>query len=1484
MKFNKKVKTMLNNKKKSIKITTLILIGLFLFSGVSTATGISNNESSNEENTEIENVEEVENVEYELPSYETTETDWRPIEETLNFDSISTESVIDSTATVSFDSITGVEAISTNPESSNIPSPSLIEEYKGILAEAADYDVNDAENDPESVIGSDGRLRITPTTGYPWRTIVKLYMTADDDSTWIASGAMIDEFRVLTAGHCVFIHDHGGWVKSIRVVPAMDDLDDPYGEAWDTMFTTSSTWISSEHSGYDWGIITLDRNVGSYTGWMGRMTEDSSSAIYTQTMNVAGYPSDLDSGDNMYWDADIGDGATFNNHFYWADTADGMSGGPVWRYVSGNRYIMTVHAYGRDGTDSNFGTRLSSGLYSTISSILAGGSAPTDYPDMKDRGSAYSGYNTAYVTPGETNFVVWADIVNKGTAYTGTFTVKFYASTNAAISTSDTYLGSDTVSSIAPFGYRQASWSGTLPGSLGDGNYYIGWIIDYDPSSVDEFDDSLVDNRAYISTPITVPRPATYIEVTVKDSDTLLPLSGAYVQCYVWGTSILADWGYTDASGFANITGLDVGWYEVNVSKPGYHKQSKDNYINWIGDDDYLTFYLVPHPPNSGYIDVTVKDSDTLLPISSSYVAAYYLNGTFYKGGYTDSLGFYRVTDLGIGWWEIKAAKITYIEQSKNDYINWNGDDDYLTFYLAPYPPNSGWIEVQVNDSTTSNPIGNALVETFYNNGTLFDSGFTNTTTGFYIVPDMPIGWYTVNVSKGGYVTQSKLDYIHWRGDDDYLYYYMSAASSTTGVIEVEVFDSVSSLPIEYALVECFYQNGTLFDSGATNAVGTYSVVDLPLGTYTVNVSKLTYHTQTQQDIISAGGEFDLLTFNLVTLPPDSGYIEVQVNDTNTDLPIQNAYISCYYSNGTLYDFGYTDSSGFFKITGLTVGLWIVEASKVGYGLVTQFNFINWIGDDDYLYFELDTLSALPAHVEVQVNDIISSDPIKNAFVRCFYSNGTLFNSGYADSTGSYIVNNLDIGWWTMTVSYPGYEEQSQDVYLSWWADTAFLNFDLEKKDILVKGPVAIFQDQMPWSFNVTELILVDYNISYTIYNSSDFGVDISSYQKVIISAAQTQTFYDRLNGNVTWLEDFAFNGGILQFSACDWVPGKWNTTYLLPGGVNKTFTEYTATFTQNVTINFPMHPVLQNPFPVEDNELDNWDWSAHSTFITYPANTQEILLDGNTLDPVLIQLAFGDGSIVMSTQPLEWNHYYGNSMLHENMVLYNPLLAFDTINVTNPDSSNSYEEYSTITINWESTGTISNVKIDLYENGIFVMELAASTPNDGSYSWNVPLGLIDSSLYTIRISDAIYPLMNDDSENFEILDLRSITVVLPDNSSRWIFENTYDINWTSTGTIANVKIELYASSFLIMELAASTPNDGTFSWIVPNTLVNYTEYVIRISDVLDPTMFDDSDTFKISGPSSGIPGYDLLILSGLLIGVSLALINRKRKKLNVHK
>ncbi|MFW9819179.1 MAG: trypsin-like peptidase domain-containing protein [Candidatus Thorarchaeota archaeon] len=247
-----------------------------------------------------------------------------------------------------------------------------------------DNNVNDnsLENDGPQisyVFPPDDRVRITDTSTYPWSTIVKLEITAADNSLFIGSGAIIDAYHVLTCGHCVYIHDNGGWVSKVGVIPGKAGPSKPFGVAFATYYRTYNEWIQSESPQHDWAVITLDRTIGNQTGWMGRKTAPPTDPIYTGTLHTAGYPGDLDYGEYMYYNSNFGDRADNYNHWFWMDTAGGQSGSPVWEEVNGSYYILTVNAYEYEfGVDANFGTRLNQDKFDQINMWIGADTPPSN--------------------------------------------------------------------------------------------------------------------------------------------------------------------------------------------------------------------------------------------------------------------------------------------------------------------------------------------------------------------------------------------------------------------------------------------------------------------------------------------------------------------------------------------------------------------------------------------------------------------------------------------------------------------------------------------------------------------------------------------------------------------------------------------------------------------------------------------------------------------------------------------------------------------------------------------------------------------------------------------------------------------------------------------------------------------------------------------------------------------------------------------------
>ena len=92
-------------------------------------------------------------------------------------------------------------------------------------------------------------------------------------------------------------------------------------------------------------------------------------------------------------------------------------------------------------------------------------------------------------------------------------------------------------------------------------------------------------------------------------------------------------------------------------------------------------------------------------------------------------------------------------------------------------------------------------------------------------------------------------------------------------------------------------------------------------------------------------------------------------------------------------------------------------------------------------------------------------------------------------------------------------------------------------------------------------------------------------------------------------------------------------------------------------------------------------------------------------------------------------------------------------ITVTNPTSSDNWQEFNTYTITWSSVGSISNVKIELFKASSLIEDLTILyTANDGNYDFYVAnyanyLG----SDYRIKISDYDDPNVYDFSDYFSL-------------------------------------------------------------------------------------------------------------------------------------
>ncbi len=220
----------------------------------------------------------------------------------------------------------------------------------------------------ESVHGPDNRIRIMNTANYPWRAIAQLLMTAADNSQWIGTGWFIGPHTLMTAGHCVYMRNNGGWVKKILVMPGRNADQLPYKSITSSSFRSVTGWTNNNNEFYDYGAIILPTNMGNSTGWFG-FGVFSDSTLKASIGNISGYPSDKTPSGTQWYDFHKIDSVNSRKVFYDIDTYGGQSGAPVYRIINGNRYGIAIHAYG--GATTNSGTRIVTPVFNNMVSWKA---------------------------------------------------------------------------------------------------------------------------------------------------------------------------------------------------------------------------------------------------------------------------------------------------------------------------------------------------------------------------------------------------------------------------------------------------------------------------------------------------------------------------------------------------------------------------------------------------------------------------------------------------------------------------------------------------------------------------------------------------------------------------------------------------------------------------------------------------------------------------------------------------------------------------------------------------------------------------------------------------------------------------------------------------------------------------------------------------------------------------------------------------------
>ena len=270
-----------------------------------------------------------------------------------------------------------------------------------------------------------------------------------------------------------------------------------------------------------------------------------------------------------------------------------------------------------------------------------------------------------------------------------------------------------------------------------------------------------------------------------------------------------------------------------------------------------------------------------------------------------------------------------------------------------------------------------------------------------------------------------------------------------------------------------------------------------------------------------------------------------------------------------------------------------------------------------------------------------------------------------------------------------------------------------------------------------------------------------------------------------------------------------------------------------------PVEPTFDVKLDVTDND------KVESVEIIIRDGGNEIAQQTLSAEPWETSLTVNDtGNVILEAKATDAMGNFVNEELSFQIIEESG--SSPNITVTSPNGGENWEPGSSHSITWSSSNLPgSYVAIQLYRSGSSSF-ISNSTIDDGNYTWSIPSSQTESDYYQVKIYSTTAPDIYDISDNnFSIGDGSSgsstITVTSPNGGENWEPGSNENITWTSANlpTSCRIFINLFKGGVFDRTIVGSsgsygspddgTSNDGSYTWSIPSSLDESSDYKVII-------------------------------------------------------